>query len=239
MAEITPTLERKSREKSQGFVSFVLTLEAHEKYLRNQCDLGLVSEKRLQEFQKMTGEMRSKYEANQERAIQEFNQERKKILQDTGIALLEERSLAELQQNVYTAIGIDRYTYKNNIPTQFLKGIVDSMLFDTSELVVLLRDQGPGVLLQMLSWETLAQIFPSIGHAFAGMVVGDAYTRGRSLVQVAFTTIGAVGIAKILLKAGSRVLGKAAVASSSTQQALASGTAVSAETSQAVGKDTK
>ena len=127
--------------KNPGYVSFVATIEAHAQYLVAQCDQGYISYERLEVFQKKITELQKKYQTEQVKALQEFNHEREKILQDTGIELLKERSIAGFQQELYSTRGIDRYTYKNDTAGRFIKGMLDATLFDMTELFVLLRDQ--------------------------------------------------------------------------------------------------
>lgn len=198
MAEISSTQEKSKTPESSRVVSFLFAVEANEKYMQEQVNLGYVSEKRFDEFKNSVSEAKALYIQDLDAATLSFNRARELVMRETGIELVKEKSLAQLQLNFYEAIGVDRYTYKNNALNQFIKWVLDEMFIGNVELIEMLRNN-PKALLQIFSIDTLRQVLVSLGKSFSDFAVGDAYMRGKSFMKVAFTMIGAAGVTKLLL----------------------------------------
>ncbi|PJC56608.1 hypothetical protein CO024_02125, partial [Candidatus Gracilibacteria bacterium CG_4_9_14_0_2_um_filter_38_7] len=113
---------------------------------------------------------------------------------------------ADVQLRLYKNYNIDRYTYKNNTIKQFKKGLIDSLVVGNYELVVMLKEHGSEVFSNLFSWDTIKNMFSSLGESFTDVFSGDAYMKGKSIITVILSTMGATALLNLItrgaLKAG-------------------------------------
>ncbi|HBB27500.1 TPA: hypothetical protein DCZ36_03330, partial [Candidatus Gracilibacteria bacterium] len=205
--QIKPHFEKQklSASKEAG-ISFVETIEANRRYMQEQHKKGFVNMDQLEKFEKFAQESLEKYGTSAEEATKHFNEGRENVLRDTGIELSKERVIADFQLQLYYNHSIDRYTYKNQVFGQFRKGLIDGLIVGNYELVVMLKEHGSEVLTNLFSMETVRHMVSSLGESFVDVLTGDAYMKGKSIIAVILSTMGATAFLNLIsrgaLKAG-------------------------------------
>lgn len=186
--------------KKDGGISFTQTIEENRKYIQKQYSNGLINIDQLKIFEKFSQESLLKYKTDVKEAIKHFNEGREKILRDTGIELSKEKTIADVQLRLYKNYNIDRYTYKNNTIKQFKKGLIDSLVVGNYELVVMLKEHGSEVFSNLFSWDTIKNMFSSLGESFTDVFSGDAYMKGKSIITVILSTMGATALLNLITR---------------------------------------
>lgn len=198
--------KQKFSPSKEAGISFAETIEKNRRYMQEQQRRGFVNADQLEKFEKFAQESLSEHETDIKEAMKHFNEGREKVLRDTGIELSKEKAVADLQLQLYRNHNIDRYTYKNNTFKQLHKGLIDGLVVGNYELVVMLKEHGSEVLANLFSMETIKQMMSSIGESFVDVLTGDAYMKGKSIVAVILSTMGATAFLNLItrgaLKAG-------------------------------------
>lgn len=200
-----PEKQKLPASKEAG-ISFAETIENNRRYIWEQQRSGFINTDQLERFEKFAQESLEKYGTSAEEAVKHFNEGREKILRDTGIELSKEKAVADLQSQLYKHYNIDLYSYKNSVFKQFHKGLIDGLVVGNYELVVMLKEHGSEVLAGLFSWDTLKHMVDSFGESFMDVLAGDAYMKGKSIIAVILSTMGATAFLNLItrgaLKAG-------------------------------------
>ncbi len=145
-----------------------------------------------------------------------WDSEYERIKDLNPVKLSEESGVAKMQKEIYSFVDIQPDTDRNGTKEKFIKGIVDSIIIENSELAMkiietkwaMLKD----MLAQIFSWEWLKQIAEWLKISVLHLFSWDAYKTGKSLGELGLIAIwsGAGGFVlkrvwKWAIQAGERV----------------------------------
>lgn len=109
------------------------------------------------------------------------------------IKLSEDTWVAKMQKEIYAYVDIHPETDRNGTKEKFIKGIIDSIVIENSELAMKIVETRWAILKDMIaqifSWEWLKQIAEWLQTSILWVFSGDAYKTGKSLWELGLITV--------------------------------------------------
>jgi len=122
-----------------------------------------------------------------------FEHKQEVIQQNIRQELIESLT-AQAKECVYKTCKISETQSENSTIKNFLKGILDELIFSNIDLVAQIVATSGKIILDivkaLLSWRTLYEIAKSLGESIGNLFVWDAYEKGKSIAEFAGWVVG-------------------------------------------------